>query len=246
MKQKPDTGAWQGVSLGDYDGDGNLDIFISEPPFQGGSATTRNLLFKGHGDATCEYVSDDVGLVNGCDYGECSFLIDYDNDGKLDIFVKNIPNSVQEQGANVLYRNNGDNTFSVVPGAGGLADAEHKIDEGSLVSFADYDKDGYIDVVFGGNDVSEALYHNNGDGIFTDVTSAAGITPKANVEGLAWGDYDNDGFLDLYVSRGQQNGSGELGNTLYHNNRNGTFTDVTTSAGVNDNTNTWAAALGRL
>jgi len=63
VEQEPDTGAWQGISIADYDGDGNLDIFISEPPFQGGTnATTRNLLFKGNGDGTWEYVSEAAGL----------------------------------------------------------------------------------------------------------------------------------------------------------------------------------------
>ncbi len=242
--QDLETGAWQGISLGDYDGDGNLDIYISAPPFQGGSAVDRDLLFKGHGDATWEYASDVAGIVTARDYGECSSFIDYDNDGALDLFVKNIPNEVAGFGANVLYHNNGNGTFAVVPGAGGLADAEHGTDEGTLMSFADYDNDGYMDVVFGGNDASEALYHNNRDGTFTDVTTAAGLTPKINAEGLAWGDYDNDGFLDLYVSRGKQSGDGELGNTLYHNNGNGTFTDVTVQAGVNDDTNTWAAVWG--
>jgi hypothetical protein len=242
VEQTPDTGAWQGISIADYDGDGNLDIFISEPPFQGGTnGTTRNLLFKGHGDGTWEYVSEAAGLPNDREYSECSFFVDYDNDGHLDIFVKNIPDTIA---VNALYHNNGDGTFTSVEGAGGLADANHGIDEGSIVSFADYDNDGWMDVVIGGNDSSEALYHNNGDGTFTDVTDAAGLTPKVNTQGLAWGDYDNDEFLDLYVSRGKQSGLGELGNTLYRNNGNGTFSDVTLQAGVNDDTNTWAAAWG--
>ncbi len=64
--QNPDTAAWQGISIGDYDGDGNLDVLISEPPFQGGgNAPTRNLLFKGNGDATWTYVSDTAGILTG-------------------------------------------------------------------------------------------------------------------------------------------------------------------------------------
>ena len=247
MMEPPDTGAWQGISLGDYDGDGNLDVFVSEPAFQGGGlAPTTNKLFKGHGDGTWEYVDpDSAGILTNRDYGECSFFVDYDNDGLIDIFVKNIPNdSTDTDTMNRLYHNNGDGTFTVVDGAGGLADAEHGIVEGSLCSFADYDNDGYMDVVFGGNNASEALYHNNHDGTFTDVTSVSGLTPKANVEGIAWGDYNNDGLLDLYISRGKQSGKGILSNTLYHNNGDGTFSDVTNSAHVDDGTNTWAAAWG--
>ena len=242
IEQTVDTGAWQGISIADYDGDGNLDIFISEPPFQGGAnATTRNLLFKGHGDGTWEYVSEAAGLPNDREYSECSFFVDYDNDGHLDIFVKNIPDTIA---VNALYHNNGDGTFTSVEGAGGLADANHGIDEGSIVSFADYDNDGWMDVVIGGNGSSEALYHNNGDGTFTDVTDAAGLTPKRNTQGLAWGDYDNDGLLDLYVSRGKATGGGIQSNSLYRNLGDGTFIDKSNQAHVDDNTNTWAAVWG--
>ena len=245
MKENPDTQAWQGISIGDYDGDGNLDIFISEPPFQGGGNTpTRDILYKGHGDGTWEYASDTAGILTLKDYGECSFFVDYDNDGQIDIFVKNIPNLVGETAANVLYHNNGDGTFTSVDGAGGLADAEHGVTEGSIVSFADYDNDGYMDVAFGGNGTTEALYHNNGDGTFTDVTAAAGLAPRVNSQGIAWGDYNNDGLVDLYISRGKSSGKGVLNNTLYRNNGDGTFSDVTSQAKVDDRTNTWAAVWG--
>ncbi len=241
VEQMPDTGAWQGISIADYDGDGNLDIFISEPPYQGGgTAPTRNLLFKGHGDGTWEYVSDTAGLPTDREYSECSFFVDYDNDGLLDIFVKNIPDTVT---VNALYHNNGDGTFTAVEGAAGLATANHGLTEGSIVSFADYDNDGWMDVVIGGNGSSEALYHND-HGTFTDVTTAAKLTPKNNTQGLAWGDYDNDGLLDLYVSRGKATGGGILSNSLYRNNGDGTFTEVSNTAHVDDNTNTWAAVWG--
>ncbi len=196
---------------------------------------------KGMADGTWEYVSEAAGLPNDREYSECSFFVDYDNDGHLDIFVKNIPDTIA---VNALYHNNGDGTFTSVEDARRLGRCQSRLDEGSIVSFADYDNDGWMDVVIGGNDSSEALYRNNGDGTFTDVTDAAGLTPKVNTQGLAWGDYDNDGFLDLYVSRGKQSGIGELDNTLYRNNGNGTFSDVTLQAGVNDDTNTWAAAWG--
>ena len=239
VEQDPDTGAWQGISVGDYDGDGNLDIFISEPPFQGMDlGTTSNLLFKGHGDGTWEYASREAGLPIDREYSECSFFVDYDNDGKLDIFVKNIPDTTA---VNSLYRNNGDGTFESVPGAAGLDLATQGRDLGSIVSFADYDNDGWMDVVMGGNGSPEGLYHNNRDGTYTDVTEDAGLKPKGFTQGLAWGDYNNDGLLDLYISRG---GGATMTNTLYRNTGNGTFSDVTSSAGVNDDTNTWAAVWG--
>jgi hypothetical protein len=137
VTQKPDTAAWQGMSIADFDGDGNLDIYIAEPPFQGGGiAPSLDLLYKGNGDGTWTYVSPAAGILVARDYGECSFFVDYDNDGLLDLFVKNIPNVVGEIAANTLYHNNGDGTFSVVPDAAGLADATHGITEGSIVSFS--------------------------------------------------------------------------------------------------------------
>lgn len=210
-RQENDTGAWQGISLGDYDGDGNLDVLITEPPFQGGTFnTTRDLLFKGHGDATWEYVSDSAGIVLARHYGECSFFVDYDNDGHLDIFVKNIPNNPGEIASNDLYHNEGDGTFTLISGAGGLGDATNGVTEGSIISFADYDNDGYMDVAMSGNLTAEELYHNNRDGTFSEVTESAGFVPKINGQGLAWGDYNNDGLLDLYVSRGKTSGTGPL------------------------------------
>jgi len=242
VEQTPDTGAWQGISIADYDGDGNLDIFVSEPPFQGGSnASTRNLLFKGHGDGTWEYVSEAAGLPTDREYSECSFFVDYDNDGYLDIFVKNIPDTIA---VNMMYHNNGDGTFTPATYIGDLATANRGVDEGSIVSFADYDNDGWMDVVVGGNGSPDALYHNNHDGTFSEVTTAAGLNPGPNTQGLAWGDYDNDGLLDLYVSRGTGNGGGIQSNSLYHNNGDGTFADVGDLAQVNDNTPTFAAVWG--
>ena len=242
-----DNKDWLSCSFGDYDGDGNIDFLAVEPPFQGGgdisSVPTRNPLYKGNGDGTFTYASEGANIELGRNYGESGFFVDYDNDGHLDLFVKNM-STIQESSVNVLYHNNGDGTFSQVTDAGGLADATHGIVEGTLCSFADYDNDGYMDVVFGGNGSAEALYHNQRDGTFVDVTEAAGITARLNALGLAWGDYDNDGLLDLYISRGKQTGLGDLGDTLYRNNGDGTFTDMTEAAGVNDSTNTWAAAWG--
>lgn len=244
-EEDPDTGAWQGISIADYDGDGNLDIYIAEPPFQGGGlAPTRDILYHGNGNATWEYVSEAAGIVTARDYGETSFFFDYDNDGLLDIFVKNIPNTITETASNVIYRNNGDGTFTQVPGAGGLADATHGVTEGSVISFADYDNDGWMDVAFSGNGTAEALYHNNRDGTFTDVTTSAGLTPAPNSQGLAWGDYNNDGLLDLYIPHGTSTGKGNQKNVLYRNNGDGTFTNVAAEAGVDDGTDTWAAVWG--
>ncbi|HEY1771284.1 MAG TPA: CRTAC1 family protein [Chthoniobacterales bacterium] len=236
-----DSTDWHGFSFGDYDGDGNLDLYIAEGAKMG-TEEKRDLLFKGHGDGTFEYVSDVAGLITSTDRGRQGFWVDYDNDGKLDLFVKNAFTS------NELYKNNGDGTFTVTTATSGLADATLGMDLGSTCSFADYDNDGYMDVFFSGdgsgrNSRVDALYRNNGDGTFSDVTTAAGIVRSSHGHGIAWGDYNNDGLLDLYVAR-----VGDKAPTpdarLYRNNGDGTFTDVTKEAGLENTSNCYSAAWG--
>ena len=158
-----------GFSLGDYDNDGNLDLYIAEgAKFNQGGTIKRDLLFHGHGDGTFTYVSETTGIETSENRGRCGFWFDYNNDGKLDLFVKNY------SGDNPLYQNNGDGTFTKLS-VPGLSEAVLSGGCGSIMSFADYDNDGYLDVMITGDcDVME-LYRNNGDGTFVDVTSAAGI-----------------------------------------------------------------------
>lgn len=186
-------------------------------------------------------------------------LFDYNNDGRLDIFAVQggpLPNSPPDDSVfstqNVLYRNNGDGTFTDVTKEAGLLGPTGY---GQGVSVADYNNDGWLDLyitAIGGNH----LFRNNGDGTFTDVTREAGVAdqflpglPKMQCwpTSSAWGDYDNDGFLDLFVCHycqwspeiEQSDTFGEFPAPmqfpashcrLYHNNGNGTFTDVTSRA----------------
>src|SRR5438034_1834389 len=227
-----DRSFWRGFAFGDYDGDGNIDLYVAE--FPRANAMKRDPLFKGHGDGTFENVAESAGIETSSALGQSAFWFDYDNDGKLDLFVKNYGRP------NRLYRNNGDGTFTQVPDAAGLETATLGAYHGTLCSFADYDNDGFMDVAFSGE--RNVLYRNNG-GTFADVTAAAGMTTDRNSTGIAWGDYDNDGLLDLYIARGTI-ASGSLGNTLYRNNGDGTFTDVTAEAGLVTTANTWAAIWG--
>src|SRR5439155_3770075 len=164
IEQAPelDSTDWHGFSFGDYDGDGNLDLYISEGA-HGGVEMKRDLLFKGHGDGTFENVSVAGGIEVSVNRGRQGFWFDYDNDGKLDLFVKNFDS------LNRLYRNNGNGTFTLIPGAAGLETASEGIDNGNNCSFADYDNDGLLDVVITGDGQTEALYRNQG-GTFVDVT----------------------------------------------------------------------------
>ena len=233
-----DDGDWHGFAFGDYNGDGNLDLYIAEgAKGQKGGTVKRDLLYKGHGDGTFTYASDTDGLEMDMNRGRGALFFDYDNDGHLDCFVKNYG------GDNVLYRGKADGTLSVVPGAGGLAKATNNEDDGSIDSFVDYDNDGFMDLVITGDANAQALYHNNGDGTFTDVTTAAGLTPIADGKGVSWGDYNNDGYMDLFIARAKQ-GKRIQGGTLYRNNGDGTFTDVTASAGLVFYSTAWCGVWG--
>ena len=221
-----DSTDWHGFAFGDYDNDGKLDVYVSEGGLgsQGGTIK-RDLLFRGNGDGTFQYVSDSAGIETNMYRGRTGAWFDYDHDGRLDLFVKNF------DAFNVLYHNNGDGTLTAVSDAGDLLLAANGEDDASIVAPADYDNDGLTDVAITGDRNAQALYHNNGNGTFTDVTPSSGMVPEGNGKGLAWGDYNNDGFMDLFVARGHQGTSG-TGTSLYRNNGDGTFTDVTAAAGM--------------
>ena len=240
QRNNPDSSDWHGFAFGDYDGDGNLDVFIAEGSKKGGKRVSDEL-FRGLGDGTFQYTSRTAGILIGTDRGRCPFWVDYDNDGKLDLFVKNQFN------VNRLYKNNGNGAFTEVSDAAGLALATIGRDQGTTCSFADYDNDGFMDVFFAGDGMpgsvpTDALFRNQG-GNFIDVTAAAGFTPLSSGHGIAWGDYNNDGLLDLYVARiGSKVGAAAA--RLYRNNGDGTFSDVTQEAGLRTDANTQSAVWG--
>lgn len=159
-------------------------------------------------------------------------VVDYDNDGFYDLFI---PDGVESK----LFRNRRDGTFEDVTAAAGLSG----LDGVSVATFADYDNDGFKDLFVSRTFSPNQLFHNNGDGTFIDVTAESGIGEDCCTTVAGWGDYDNDGFLDLYVGRYldprkripttfyARNGEP---NQLYHNNGDGTFTNVTKKAGVGE------------
>jgi hypothetical protein len=159
-------------------------------------------------------------------------VVDYDNDGFYDLFI---PDGVSSR----LFRNRKDGAFEDVTEAAGLAG----LDGVSVATFADYDNDGFKDLFVSRTFRPNLLFHNNGDGTFTDVTGKSGIGEDCCTTVAGWADYDNDGFLDLYVGRYldprkdipttfyARNGQP---NQLYHNNGDGTFTNVTEQAKVGD------------
>ena len=167
--------------------------------------------------------------------GGSAAIGDYNGDGLLDIYVTN------SAGANALYRNNGEGTFTDVAASAGVDDLTGT---GNGAGWGDYDNDGNLDL-FVANYGSSKLFHNNGDGTFTDVTATAGVGDPNDTYrtlGVTWGDYDQDGFLDLLVVRhfGEHDPEPFLATdfsgaarplALYHNNGDGTFTDVASLLG---------------
>ena len=240
-----------GIAFLDYDNDGWLDIFVpSGTRLEGAPPGTTNRLYRNNRDGTFTDVTEKAGLTrNGWAYGVT--VGDYNNDGFEDIFVT-------YWGQNVLYRNNGDGTFTDVTKEAGLLQPKPRW--GAGCSFVDYDRDGNLDLfisnylIFDFKTVAPAgkydtcnfkgvpvncgprglppespmLYHNNGDGTFTEVTRKAGIGSHRESFGLTVvaADFDNDGWPDIYVA------CDSTPSLLFENNHDGTFTEVGLERGV--------------
>jgi hypothetical protein len=242
-----------GIAFFDYDQDGWLDVFMLNgtkyegfPPGQ----EPTNHLFHNNRDGTFADVTEKAGLRHtGWAYGVA--IGDYDNDGQDDLFLT-------YYGQNVLYHNNGDGTFTNVTEKAGLEQTSPRYNSGC--TFVDYDRDGrldlfvshYIDMDVATTPVAGAnryctykgvgvncgplglkkdfcsLYHNNGDGSFTDVTEKAGILKPGGRYGLGAVafDYDNDGWPDLFVA------CDSSPNLLFRNNHDGTFAERAMESGV--------------
>ena len=246
-----------GVALFDYNNDGLLDIFAVQggtvPGVTPGAALSgdRSVLYRNNGDGTFTDVTANSGLDVYTGYGQGVAAADFDNDGNIDIYIT-------AYGGNHLFRNNGNGTFTDVTAPAGLGDL---ISAGTneppwplSAAWCDYDNDGHLDLFVchycrwspkldkacpdsHGNPAycrpqvyepsHSRLYHNNGDGTFTDVTAKAGIEKLLGKSmGAAWFDYDDDGWMDLFVT------NDTMVNFLLHNNRDGTFTDKAILAGV--------------
>jgi hypothetical protein len=191
-----DPGPGEACAWCDFDRDGDLDLFVT-------NANGFNLLYRNEGDHTFTDCADSAGLrVFGYSYG-CAWG-DYDNDGDFDLYVG-------RNGANKLYQNQADGTFEDVSVAANVASAAWTLG----VAWADYDNDGWIDLHLAVHQGDDVLYRNLRDGTFVDASEEANIHNANDGRGNTWGDFNSDGFLDLYVANHQG-----AANLLYRNEGN--------------------------
>ena len=240
-----------GVALFDYNNDGLLDIFFTNgaaiPSLEKSDSSYWNRLFRNNGDGTFADVTEKAGL-QGIGYSMGVAAGDYDNDGFVDLYVTGLNH-------NQLFHNNGNGTFSDVTSKAGVAGMVPKLGKAWSVAagWFDYNNDGRLDlfvVNYLNYNLSNAtpcvqqghpaycspvdflgtpniLYRNNGDGTFTDVSERSHISQYIGKGmGLAFADYDNDGFTDIFVS------NDTFENFLFHNKGDGTFAEVALQAGV--------------
>jgi enediyne biosynthesis protein E4 len=228
-----------GVAVGDYDNDGFPDLYITN--------YGKNTLYHNNGDGTFTDVTAKAGVEAGgwsCSAG----FFDYDNDGRLDLFVTRYmlwdtqhskicgnewqtycPPAEFPQTTNILYRNRGDGTFEDVSQHSGIAAVKGR----SLgVCFADYDDDGFTDVFVSNDGMRQFLFHNNGDGTFTERALEAGAALTADGKplsgmGTVFQDYDNDGRPDILVTVLPREVY-----ALFHNDGNGLFSYRSLQAGL--------------
>jgi hypothetical protein len=226
------TGWGQSVCIGDYDNDGFEDLFVS---FFG-----KNVLYHNNSNSTFTDVSEKAGVAGQAGkptrWGSGGAFLDYDKDGRLDLFVANYidldlktaptpetgpclykgvmvacgPPGLQG-GKNILYHNEGNGVFTDVSVKVGITNTNGTYGLGVLT--ADFDNDGWTDIYVANDSAPAALYHNNGKGVFTDIAAEAGAAysgdgkPQAGM-GVAAGDYDGDGWLDIFKTNLSQFGPG--------------------------------------
>ena len=212
-----------GMIAEDFNGDGLLDLFTSDS-----NASGQPHLYLANGRSGFDDYSKQAGL-EGLVGGLNLVSADYDNDGDVDVLVLRGA-WMRDQGRhpNSLLRNDGHGHFTDVTFEAGLGENHWPT---QTAAFADYDNDGDLDLYIGNESepaqpAPSELFRNNGDGTFTDVAQAAGVTNDSYTKGVAWGDIDGDGDMDLYVS----NMAGF--NRLYENAGDGTFRDVAEERGV--------------
>ena len=242
-----------GVAVGDYDNDGYPDLYVT--------SYGHNILYHNNGDGTFTDVTAKAGVAAGGWSTSAGFL-DYDNDGKLDLFVTRYmewdskhskicggewktycPPEEFPATTSILYHNRGDGTFEDVSQRSGIA---AKKGRGLGVAFADYDGDGFTDIFAANDGMQQFLFHNNGNGAFTEsaLQSGAGLSEggrRLSGMGTVFQDYDNDGRPDIIVTELPREIYG-----VYHNEGGGLFSYASLATGLGaltSGTSGWGVGL---
>ncbi|HAB15802.1 MAG TPA: CRTAC1 family protein [Verrucomicrobiota bacterium] len=207
-----DSGYHAGAAWGDFDNDGLLDLIVAAPGL-GSPEVGSSSLYRQTSKATFSLMDGNV-LTNETGRFIAPAWVDYDNDGWLDLFLTNPSRK------NRLYHNNADGTFVKVTSGQIVEDLGRSV----AAAWADYDNDGYPDLFVANDSIGNPcfLYHNERNGTFTRVTTGPVATDRSISITAAWGDFDNNGFLDLFVT-----GDTNPKNRLYRNNGDGSFTKIT-------------------
>ncbi len=229
---KGDNGWSEGGSWVDYDNDGDLDIFI---PNNRRSPNTNFLYNNNNGEFT--KVTEGI-IISDVVMSESGTWGDYDNDGDLDLFTGD--GGFDRARNNNLYQNNGDGSFTKISDGAIVSEASFSTSSG----WADYDNDGDLDLfcanVNGFGSALDFLFRNDGEGVFTKITSGPLVTTATATLGMSWADYDNDNDLDIFV--GNINGV----HNLYNNEGNGNFTKMRSDSvgSIASDANSWAGSWG--
>lgn len=223
-----------GASWGDYDNDGNLDVFLCNRDENG---VESNYLYKNNGDGTFTNVNADAGIDSGSHLSFCSAFFDYNNDGWQDIYMANDKVNT----TNILYKNNGDGTFTDVSESSGTNLA---IDAMS-VTISDYNGDSWFDIYVTNGTEGNYFLKNNGNGTFTNIAFETGTMFNSIAWGSVFLDAENDGDLDLYVSGSFDGTNPNFESAVFYTNHgNDTFSAESSSGFANDNGQSYANAIG--
>ena len=223
----------------DYDNDGDKDLFVT-------AIEGINEFYRNDGGMNFTNISSTIGFFQTDLFTYGTSFGDIDNDGDLDAFISNRTSTEQNQ-RNYLYRND-EGTFVDITQSSGIPIEDEEGNENSQLSFCtmffDYNKDGFQDIYLANDktDNINRLYKNLGNGTFEDVSVASGSGIAVNAMTTTLGDYNNDGWFDIYITNTQSSQAGN-GNVLLKNNGDGTFTDVAEQTGTTFNSFAWGAVF---